>query len=92
MIDDEFEWDEDKASANLRKHGVSFVAARRVFDDAFAVHNEDFSARYGERRMIAIGMVNGVLLMVVYAERSEQTRIISARRASKHEQRQYYQS
>jgi uncharacterized DUF497 family protein len=92
MIDDEFEWDDQKAAANLQKHGVSFVAARRVFDDGFAIHNEDITAGYSEQRIIAVGMVNAVLMTVVYTERGSRTRIISARRATKHEQRKYYQS
>lgn len=92
MIDEEFEWDEEKAGRNLRKHGVAFADAQRVFDDAFAIHDFDLDAQYGEQRMIAIGMVNGVLLTVVYTERGERTRLISARKATKHEQLEYYRS
>lgn len=86
----EFEWDEAKAESNLRKHGVTFVDALHVFDDAFAVYCFDVDANYGEQRTIVVGMVNRVLLTVVYTERNERTRIISARRATKHEQRGYY--
>jgi hypothetical protein len=68
---DEFEWDAAKATANLRKHGVAFADARRVFDDLFAVHSFDADGGYGEQRIIATGMVNGVLLTVVYTERGE---------------------
>lgn len=92
MIDDEFEWDAEKAASNLRKHGVAFADAQRVFDDAFAIHDLDADAGYGEQRMVAVGMVNGILLAVVYTERGDRTRLISARKATKHEQVEYYRS
>jgi uncharacterized protein len=89
---EEFEWDAAKATANLRKHGVAFGDAQLVFNDAYALHSFDVDAGYGEQRMIATGMVNGVLLTVVYTEREERTRLISARKATKHEQLEYYRS
>ena len=89
---DEFEWDAAKAVANLRKHGVAFGDAARVFTDAFADHRFDVDGGYGEQRMIATGMVNGVLLTIVYTERGERTRLISARKATKHEQFEYYRN
>jgi len=87
---EEFEWDVQKASLNLRKHGVAFKDAQLVFNDLFATHSFDVDANYVEQRMIATGTVNGVLLTVVYTERDERTRLISARKATKHEQREYY--
>jgi hypothetical protein len=92
MNDDEFEWDASKAQSNLAKHLVSFAAARRVFDDAFALDRLDSGGLGGEVRYIASGIVNGVLLTVVYTERGVRTRIISARKATKHEQREYYRN
>lgn len=92
MSDDEFEWDADKAQSNLAKHRVSFGAARRVFDDGFALDRLDVGSAGGEVRYIIIGMVNDVLLTVVYTERGTRTRIISARKATKHEQREYYRN
>ena len=92
MADDEFEWDAGKAQINLAKHLVSFEAARRVFDDAFALDRLDIGGFGGEVRCIATGMVNGVLLTVVYTERGARTRIISARKATKHEKREYYRN
>jgi uncharacterized DUF497 family protein len=91
-MSDEFEWDAPKATLNLRKHGIAFKEAQLVFNDVFATHGFDVDARYGEQRMVATGMVNGVLLTVVYTERDERTRIISARKATKHEQRGYYRN
>ena len=89
MRDDEFEWDDLKAEANLKKHGVSFREARRVFDDIFALVEEDIDADFGEDRFLATGMVGDTLIMVVYTER---VRLISARRATGHEQRRYCRS
>jgi len=91
MNDDEFEWDEDKAAANYAKHGVSFETARAVFKDVFAVEGFDDREAYGEDRFTIIGMAEGILLFVVYTPRGHRLRLISARRATKHEQDDYYQ-
>ncbi len=88
----EFEWDTVKAEANLRKHGIAFEAARGVFKDGFAVEWPDADLRYGEARFVITGMVDGRLLRVVYTERDGRTRIVSARKATPHEQREYYRS
>ena len=92
MTDDEFEWDDDKAQSNLAKHGVSFEDARLVFEDAFAVYDIDLSQDYDEERLIVVGMAIGRVLFVVHTERGERTRIISARKATKREQDDYYQN
>ena len=92
MDEAEFEWDAAKAESNLVKHGVSFEAARCVFDDVFAFERSDFDSGPGEIRYVITGMVNDVILTVVYTERGDRTRIISARRATKHEQEKYYRS
>ena len=92
MYDDEFEWDDLKAQSNLRKHGVSFEDGRLAFTDAFSSERPDDSAKYGEDRRIIIGMANGRLLAVVYTERDERVRIISARKATKREHDDYYQN
>ena len=88
----QFEWAEDKAEANLQKHGISFEEAITVFGDALAVtiHNGQHSAQ--ENRFIDIGRsIGGRLLVVVYTERGEPIRIISCRRATPAERRQYEQ-
>ena len=89
---EEFEWGAAKAQSNLAKHLVDFAAARHVFDDAFALDRLDSGNGGSEVRYIITGMVNGVLLTVVYTERGARTRIISARKATKHEQREYYRN
>lgn len=87
----EFEWDENKARVNLRKHGVSFDRAKLVFEDEQRVEEIDDSIFYGEERWRTIGMVWSELVVVIYTERQGKIRIISARRALKHEQQDYYQ-
>ena len=89
---DEFEWDAAKAAINLRKHCVAFGDAQLVFNDAFAIHSFAIDDGHGEQRMIATGMVHGILLTIVYTERGERTRLISARKATKHEQLDYYRN
>jgi uncharacterized protein len=88
MLD--FEWDDAKAVANFRKHGITFEQAAYAFRDPFAVEWIDESAVYGEERIILLGMSGGQILSVVYTERGERIRIISARRATKHEKDNYY--
>jgi uncharacterized DUF497 family protein len=92
MNDDEFEWDAAKAESNLSKHNVSFEAARRVFDDVFACERRDAEGGADEIRYVITGVVNGVILTVVYTDRGDRARIISARKATTHEQREYYRS
>ncbi len=88
----EFEWDEAKAESNLVKHNVSFEAACRVFDDVFADERCDFGNAQGEVRYVITGRVNDVVLRVVYTERGNRIRIISARRATANEEEEYYRS
>lgn len=88
MLD--FEWDDAKAAANFRKHGVTFDQAAYAFRDPFALEWIDEGAVYGEERVILLGMSGGQILSVVFTERGESIRIISARRATKHEKNNYY--
>jgi uncharacterized DUF497 family protein len=90
MRNENFEWDDIKATANIVKHGVDFVAASRVFDDAFALDRPDEGNTSLEARMSIIGNVAGTCLYVIYTERGARVRIISARKANRHEQREYY--
>ena len=86
----EFEWDDAKAARNLRDHGVSFAQATAAFGDPFAVEWIDDRRAYGEERVNLLGMCEGVILHVTYTERGQRIRIISARRAERHEQDDYY--
>lgn len=87
-----FEWDEQKARANLKKHNVSFTEATTVFNDPFCISLEDEAHSTIEFRFLAIGY-SAVqrLLLVVHAERGNNIRIISARLATKNERRLYEQ-
>ena len=86
-----FEWDEDKAAANIRKHGISFETAGRVFQDDSLIEIFDSLHSDDENRMLAIGLVDEIV-SVVYTERHEQTiRLISARKATKKERSMYYE-
>lgn len=91
MDGDDFEWDDAKAEANLRKHRISFRAASRVSDDPLAAIEQDLSEDYGEDRFVAVGRVDGLLVAVVYTERGDCIRIISARKANANERRTYNQ-
>ena len=86
----DFEWEDAKAAENVRNHGLSFAQATQAFRDTFAVEWIDLREDYGEERIILLGMAGGQLLTVVYTEREERIRIISARRATKYEQDLYY--
>ena len=84
----EFEWDASKASANRRKHQVSFEDARSVFYDEFAVQFFDEDHSLEEERFLMLGMSSvAKLLIVCHCEREQGAviRIISARKASKRE-------
>jgi hypothetical protein len=83
-----FEWDEPKASANLKKHQVSFEEAQSVFFDEFGVQFFDEGHSYNEERFLMLGMSSGAkLLIVCHCERAHGAviRIISARKATKRE-------
>ena len=90
IINLDFEWDDIKAAENVRHHGVSFAQAAQAFRDPFAVEWIDLRKGYGEERIILLGMSGNQVLTVVYTERAERIRIISARRATKYEQDHYY--
>ena len=84
----ELEWDSRKTTANLSKHGVDFAdAATVVYDDQAITIPEE---RSGEERFVTIGMdALGRILVVVYTWRDERLRLISARKATPRERRQY---
>jgi len=86
----QFEWDERKAAANLKKHGVSFHEAGTIFGDPMAItfHDPDHSGP--EQRFLAFGLSQaGRLLVVSYTDRGRKCRIISARLITRHEKKIY---
>jgi uncharacterized DUF497 family protein len=90
-----FSWDNAKNESNQRKHGISFAAARLVFDDPLHVTRQD-RIENGEQRWQTVGLAGGVVLLLVAhawleADGGEHIRIISARRATKLERKVYEQ-
>jgi uncharacterized protein len=87
----EFEWDSNKADANLRKHRVSFEDATRVFLDPHRIETFDDRETYGEACWKTVGLVGPALLAVYTVRRKDGNliRLISARKADAHERTQY---
>ena len=86
----EFEWDAAKAASNEAKHGVSFREAASAFADPLGRIVEDPRHSVGEARFVLLGFSERQrLLAVMFTERGETVRLISARRATRHEQRTY---
>lgn len=90
MDETAFEWDDDKARMNLKKHGVSFDEGATIFNDPLIATMPDTVHSEHEPRFIAIGMsANGRLLVVIFTERGDKTRLISCRKATKTETEAY---
>ena len=87
-----FEWDEEKESINIAKHGIDFSTAALVFGDNNRLEKFDTRHSIDEDRYITIGQIGGIaiVVMVVYTERKDAIRIISARLATKKEKEAYY--
>lgn len=85
-----FEWDANKARANLRKHGVTFEEATTVFGDPRAITIQSHVPN-NEKRLITIGKSSAgyLIIVVVHTDRNDRIRIISARTASRSERKQY---
>ena len=87
----EFEWDDTKNRANIRKHGVSFEIARRIFEGSYLTRLDE-RRDYGETRYIGVGEVDGVAVIVVaHTKRGGRIRLISARPASRKERQAWYE-
>lgn len=84
-----FEWDEEKAKMNFKKHGVLFETAAKVFLDENRIEIYDEAHSKDEDRYITIGLA-GEVLFVVYTERRPQIRLVSARLATARERKVYY--
>lgn len=85
----QFEWDEEKANINLKKHGIPFETAAKIFLDKNRIEIYDDKHSIDEDRYITIGLVNDILF-VVYTERYPKIRLVSARLATERERRLYY--
>lgn len=89
LMEVKFEWDEEKNKLNYKKHGIRFESAVLVFDDEYRIDLYDEAHSEFEDRFNTIGMVDDVLF-VVYTERMDRIRLISARIATEWERRLYY--
>jgi len=84
----DFEWDTTKDALNQRKHGVGFRQAAEIFRGPIVV-SEDTRRDYGERRLIALGEYDGEVIRVVFTERGDSIRIISAWKANRNDRESY---
>ena len=86
-----FTWDRRKNAINVRRHGVDFVDAKNIFEGP-TVERDDDRFDYGEVRVYAIVLVNGVEVTVIYTDRNgDERHLISAWRAEPHERRHFWQ-
>lgn len=83
------EWDEAKNRANIRKHGLDFADAEEVFRGVLLAES-DTREDYGEKRWVGLGQIGGRIVKIVFSERDPETiRIISLRKATRHERKEY---
>ena len=83
------EWDKGKNRLNLEKHGIALSDAGRVFERPLLIRLDE-RKDYGEPRWIALGNLNGTVVVLVFTRREDNIRVISVRKGNKHE-RQIYQ-
>jgi uncharacterized protein len=83
-----FQWNVAKSAANEAKHGISFDQAVQIFRNPWLKRPDD-RRDYGETRFLALGVYDGTVLCVVYTERDGDIRLISARKANRHEREAY---
>lgn len=86
----QFEWDEAKRTDNLIKHGIDFTDIRLLFE-GLTVSILDDRFDYGEDRFITFGLLNGIVLAVVHTETKDVIRLISARKATRYEEKTYFE-
>jgi uncharacterized DUF497 family protein len=82
-------WDERKRTTNLRQHGLDFVDVEEIFkDETLTIIDDRFD--YDEIRYVSFGMLHAMVVAIVYTETDETIRIISLRKATRNEEREYY--
>jgi len=84
-----FAWDDTKRRANLKKHGIDFVDSEKIFRGV-TLTAEDTREAYGEQRFLTLGLLDDQVVSVTHTERGNDIRIISIRKATKHEARYYF--
>lgn len=85
-----FEWDDTKNKANIRKHGLDFQDAWEIFEKAF-LRNIDEREEYGEVRYIGIGFLRDLIVVIIFTIRGDTIRVISLRKARKDERERFKQ-
>jgi uncharacterized DUF497 family protein len=89
-MDLKFKWDDEKNSVNQVKHGVSFEDAAMVFRDPKRIEMYDWEHSFLEERWLTVGLFRLTVLVVSFTERGGSVRIISARKADKDEEKEYF--
>jgi uncharacterized DUF497 family protein len=84
-----FEWDETKRKLNMKKHGIDFVDAPMIFS-GITLTIEDDRYDYGEVRFVTFGVLYGGVVSVIHTETEDTIRIISIRKATKNEEKEYF--
>jgi len=84
-------WDEPKRRTNLKKHGLDFVDAERVFDGVTYTYEDDRLA-YGEQRFVTMGLLDEVVVSIAHTEEADHLHIISMRKATKREREIYFKN
>ena len=82
-------WNEEKRQINIKKHGIDFVYCSVIFDSPL-ITKEDNREAYGEQRLQSIGIFNEHVIFMVWVERLQGPHLISIRKATKYEQRYYF--
>lgn len=85
-----FEWDEAKNRLNIQRHGIAFADVVDFLDDPGLIERLDQREDYGEDRIIAFATIKGRVLAIVYVERGDALRLISARNATRDETDDYF--
>ena len=85
-----YTYDAKKRAANLKKHGYDFKDAPQVIEGTATVTFEDRRLDYGEQRFITLGILRGSVVVIATAETDEEIRVISMRKAERHEEKIYY--
>lgn len=85
-----FEWDEAKRVENIKKHGIDFADVPAMFEsDVFTIEDHRFD--YGETRYITFGLLEFHVIVVAHTDENDVIRIISARKATKNEEKRYFE-
>ena len=84
-------WDEPKRRRNIKEHGLDFVGCDAIWDQ-FTITREDVRQTYGEKRLVAFGLLDNEVVVMAYTERRTGPHIISLRKAEKYETRYYFEN